>query len=114
MDRYPYYAVVFAYDADGSLRAEMPCCDYEQVMFCAARYEKVRVVSQDGRAFRLKLTSKERAKYPLPKIEDTPLEWMRDWEKDQNSLKDDSPEHPGPQSDIVYDPWRAVKKDRWW
>lgn len=54
MVNHPYYAVLYAYDPDGSVKAEMPCFTEEQVLLRASKYPKVRVVPKEGAAFWLR------------------------------------------------------------
>lgn len=113
--KHPYYAVVYAYDKDGSEKASMPCFTAEQMMQRAARYEKVRVVMDGQPPFWLRLTRTERDKYPLPKMDDIALELMRDYGKDFDSAPAEEPTaRSGPPSDRFYDIWKGVKKDRRW
>lgn len=111
MANYQYYAVVIAYDDDGSVKAEMPCFSYEEVMARAARYEVVRVLMEGQPPRRLMLKKNERDKYPVRNPDDIALEFLRDYGVEyEDSVPDNVSEHSGPHSDIFYDPWKGIKK----
>ncbi len=114
MANYPYYAVLYDYDKDGSVKAEMPCFDQDQVVLCAARYEKVRVMMPGRVPFWLKLTKEERDKHPPPQMTDLALELMRDYGDDWTEGSLEERRHNGPVSDEFYDIWKGVRKDKRW
>ena len=99
----PYYAVVYAYGADGEEEAYMPCFSHEQVMARAARYEKVRVVGDGFPPFWLRLTEEEKAKHILPTRDDFEPEF------NLNRPQID-PVVSSKQSSTFYDSWRGYKK----
>lgn len=111
----PYYAVVYAYDADGTEKASMPCFTHQEMMARAARYERVRVVMDGRPPFWLTLTPQARHKYPKPQLEDIPLEWLRDYADVWAEGGEEKVASPaGPSSQMFYDIWKGIKRDRRW
>lgn len=60
MANHPYFAVAYAYCDDGTEMARMPCRDENEVVARASRYDRVRVVPNEGPCFWLRVKKLER------------------------------------------------------